>query len=341
MMTNSRNTFQDKIEQDRKKQAEEFKKIKEFIESEIDKRGIGSLSKNSGESDRDYKLRIEKRRRELFGDMENKIKSQIEIQRKADLEKNEPISNIDSILSKFKSNLEKEKNLLQSGNLSEGTRADALSYLVEKDCKKDGSCELEAQKKAMQAQVDKARAPYKAKNIFEETRIELEQVKNELEKLKKTDTNPANTEKYYRYLLNDLQESGIIDKVDAQNYDARLKSGFSYEEVISKLERLKKEGKALKVDDFRFSSLPKDAYQPLGEGISKWDEGHLLSNLNTMKWRPVELKSMDCYNTAPCDKCYFSHSSVDNHLRVRDWDKSRKITEFNINKAWLMNNKNL
>ena len=90
MMTNSRNTFQDKIEQDRKKQAEEFKKIKEFIESEIDKRGIGSLSKNSGESDRDYKLRIEKRRRDLFGDMEKKIKSQVEIQRKANLAKNEP-----------------------------------------------------------------------------------------------------------------------------------------------------------------------------------------------------------------------------------------------------------
>ena len=149
--------------------------------------------------------------------------------------------------------------------------------------------EVAEKKKLLEKQVHKETECLRLKNVLNNTRDELTSMRRELSSLKSIESNPENTEKYYNLLKEELLKKNIIDEIDALNYDAKLKSGFSHQDIIIKFEKLKKEGIILSsVNDFRFSELPEKAYEPLGKGISKWDDGKNYTQLNTVKWKPVD-----------------------------------------------------
>lgn len=199
--------------------------------------------------------------------------------------------------------------------------------------------EVQEEKEKLMKEVEKETRCLNLKNAYNETKEELDSIRKEIKSLTKIDANPENTKKYYEMLKQELLIKNIIDELDAENYDAKLESGFAYRDVINKLEMLKAQGNILKsVNDFRYSEIPRKAYEPLGKGISEWDEGSEMTQLKTDKWKPVEIKPKECYKTAPCDTCSVTHSSVGATVRTRDWDLSRKVTNFNINKEWAMNN---
>lgn len=198
---------------------------------------------------------------------------------------------------------------------------------------------LDEAKQELVDEVEKERQCFDAKNEITKLNESIQKLHSELNELKAIDSNPENTKKYYNTLKTELLVRKLIDNVDAKNYDEKIKAGFSYQDLIDKFEEIRRNNKILKhVNDFRFSDLPMEAYKPMGEGVSEWDEGEQFTQLNTTKWKPFEKDPETCTNTAPCKECTISHSAVEQHVRTRDWDGSRKVSDYKLNKAFLADN---
>ena len=79
----------------------------------------------------------------------------------------------------------------------------------------------------------------------------------------------------------------------------KLEAGFTYADLIKKLEIIKKKNvKLTYFDNLKFSDLPVEAYEALGNGVSQWGGDTLL---NTSKWKPVDVPIGKCNIDASCE----------------------------------------
>jgi len=209
-----------------------------------------------------------------------------------------------------------------------------------------------AKKRKLLSQMKKSRRidkSYKAESkvgcAMEVNKVKRD-LENEINKLKVllnsrkiTDTNGKIAARYFKSLLNELNEKGILDSRDIENIQLKTRSKLlTVEEVISSLELLKKEGKSKarsvegKVkNDMVYNEIPSNFFTPLGDQISnKWDNEYTI--LNTDKWKVPMLRPPVCINTTPCRVCPSDSSNYP--VNLKQWDDSRYITLSKINKKW-------
>ena len=181
--------------------------------------------------------------------------------------------------------------------------------------------------------------------------IEVEKIKKQMEQqlvelkdqLKsKSNISPSNTKianKYFEFLINDLSDKGILDSIDIDNFQAKLRSKLlTIDEVISSLEILKQEGKVKnklqdgKVkNDHQYSELPSEFYTPIGQQVpNEWANEYAI--LNTNKWQVPMARPPVCINTQPCKVCPSEASTYS--VNLKEWDDSRYVTSGKINKKW-------
>ncbi len=145
--------------------------------------------------------------------------------------------------------------------------------------------------------------------------------------------------KYFESLMNDLADKGILDDGEIDNIQAKLRSKLlSMDEVIARLETLKKEGKSkVRVQDGKvkhdreYSELPSDFYTPIGNQVpTDWTSEYTI--LNTNKWQVPMPRPPVCINTQPCKVCPSDSSNYP--VNLKQWDDSRYVTGGSINKKW-------
>ncbi len=145
--------------------------------------------------------------------------------------------------------------------------------------------------------------------------------------------------KYFESLMNDLADKGILDDGEIDNIQAKLRSKLlSMDEVIARLETLKKEGKSkVRVQDGKvkhdreYSELPSDFYTPIGNQVpTDWTSEYTI--LNTNKWQVPMARPPVCINTQPCKVCPSDSSNYP--VNLKQWDDSRYVTGGSINKKW-------
>ncbi len=179
----------------------------------------------------------------------------------------------------------------------------------------------------------------KMKNHLETT---IAQLRQEVKNSKNNYHNTEISEKYMKNLINDLESKYIIDKTDISNLAAKVESGtHTVEEMIKKLEILKKKGKSRspkdRSNDMKYSELPIDFYIPLGEQISsKWDEKDQYTLLNTDKWNIPQKRPPVCVTkggSQPCDVCPMNSGYP---APLKDFDNSRYVSNIKINKQWVL-----
>lgn len=179
-------------------------------------------------------------------------------------------------------------------------------------------------------EVDKAK-----KNLEDEITV----LKKQLQSKEQVHTSDKMLDRYFKSLMDDVVEKGLLDSNDIENIKVKLQSKLlSMEEIIDSLEIIKREGKS-KVrtvnnkinNDNIYNELPSDFYTPVGNKIAnEWDNDYTL--LNTNKWQVPMARPPLCINTTPCKVCPSDSSSQ--HVNLKEWDDSRKVTDIAINKKW-------
>lgn len=179
--------------------------------------------------------------------------------------------------------------------------------------------------------------------------LQLDQIKKDFEKqiqelktelsVKGSAGTESSTVKYYNQLIRELRSNGILDDVDVKNVTLKLNSKLlTLDEAITSLEKVKEKGivKDKSVNsDFVYNELPTEFYAPLGKRIvSDWENEYNL--LDTTNWQVPMQRPPVCISNEKCKICPKETSPGTSLLK--DWDSSRKITDFNINKKWASNN---
>lgn len=171
---------------------------------------------------------------------------------------------------------------------------------------------------------------------------QMAQLKHELASRPIAQDDTSMTKRYYDSLLSQLKELNIINSDDVNNMNNKIATGVTtVAEAISSLEKLKNFNTSRIVkSDYKYNELPEEFFKPLGEGLDKlnpWDNQY--SVLNTNKWRVPMPRPPICINTQPCKVCPDDTGlgSVDNSLKVDDWDSAKAISETKINKQWVSN----
>jgi hypothetical protein len=179
--------------------------------------------------------------------------------------------------------------------------------------------------------------------------LQLDQIKKDFEKqiqelktelsVKGSAGTESSTVKYYNQLIRELRSNGILDDVDVKNVTLKLNSKLlTLDEAITSLEKVKEKGivKDKSVNsDFVYNELPSEFYAPLGKRIvSDWENEYNL--LDTTNWQVPMQRPPVCIASEKCKICPKETSPGTSLLK--DWDSSRKITDFNINKKWASNN---
>ncbi len=179
--------------------------------------------------------------------------------------------------------------------------------------------------------------------------LQLDQIKKDFEKqiqelktelsVKGSAGTESSTVKYYNQLIRELRSNGILDDVDVKNVTLKLNSKLlTLDEAITSLEKVKEKGivKDKSVNsDFVYNELPTEFYAPLGKRIvSDWENEYNL--LDSTNWQVPMQRPPVCISNEKCKICPKETSPGTSLLK--DWDSSRKITDFNINKKWASNN---
>ncbi len=169
---------------------------------------------------------------------------------------------------------------------------------------------------------------------------QMAQLKHELASRPIAQDDTSMTKRYYDSLLSQLKELNIINSDDVNNMNNKIATGVTtITEAISSLEKLKNFNTSRIVKgDYKYNELPEEFFKPLGEGLDKlnsWDNQY--SILNTNKWRVPMPRPPICINTQPCKVCPDDTGlgSVDNSLKVDNWDSAKAISENKINKQWV------
>jgi len=181
--------------------------------------------------------------------------------------------------------------------------------------------------------------------------LEVDKVKRQLEdkiealkvqlqtKSNQPDSNDKIATRYFKALITELVEKGIIDTTDVENIKLKTRSKLlTIEEVISSLENIKVEGKTRvnKVnrennDDTIYNELPSDFSIPIGDKIAnEWDNEYTI--LNTNKWQVPMTRPPICINNTPCNVCPTDSSS--SYINLKQWNDSRYVTSNKVNKKW-------
>jgi hypothetical protein len=179
--------------------------------------------------------------------------------------------------------------------------------------------------------------------------LQLDQIKKDFEKqiqelktelsVKGSTGTESSTVKYYNQLIKELRSNGILDDIDVKNVTLKLNSKLlTLDEAISSLEKVKEKGlvKDKSVNsDFVYNELPSEFYAPLGKRIvSDWENDYNL--IDSTNWQVPIQRPPVCIASEKCKICPKETSPGTSLLK--DWDSSRKITDFNINKKWASNN---
>jgi hypothetical protein len=177
-----------------------------------------------------------------------------------------------------------------------------------------------------------------ADKVKKQLEDEINVLKNQLQSKGQIPNSDKMLDRYFKSLMDDVVERGLLDSNDVENIKVKLQSKLlSMEEIINSLEIIKKEGKSKvrtvnnKNDDKIYNELPSDFYSPIGNKIAnEWDNDYTL--LNTTKWQVPMARPPLCINTTPCKVCPSDSSSQ--HVNLKEWDDSRKVTDNVINKKW-------
>ena len=143
---------------------------------------------------------------------------------------------------------------------------------------------------------------------------------------------------YFKLLINDLKSIGIINNFDIKNMKLKLDSHLvTLEELISYLEFIKSNNKQENIkqikDDNIYDELPQNFYKPIGDKIAnEWKNDYAI--LDTDKWAVPTKDPPLCINTSPCKVC---ESEASDYTSLKNWDNSRYISNYKINKKWINN----
>jgi len=176
---------------------------------------------------------------------------------------------------------------------------------------------------------------FKNDNISCSTEIEKikSQFNNEINKLKfqldlqkniSNDSKKIHSLKYYEYLMKELIKKGILNNIDVENIQAKLKSKIlSIDEIIISLEKLNTEGKINTPKNYNINNnLPNDFYSPIGDKIANdWDKSYTI--LDTSKWMVPMPRPPVCINTSPCKVCPSDSSNYP--VNLLEWNDSRHV----------------
>ena len=200
------------------------------------------------------------------------------------------------------------------------------------------------------ANTDNANADNATENISKSMcTLQLDQIKKDFEKqietLKSELTvnastgSESSTVKYYRQLVKELSNNGILDPIDVKNITIKLNNKLiTIDDAIASLEKVKEQGvvKERTVNsDFVYSELPSEFYTPLGKRIvTDWENEYNL--LDSTNWQVPIQRPPVCMTTEKCKVC--PKETYPGTTLLKDWDSSRKISDIKVNKKWASNN---
>jgi hypothetical protein len=167
---------------------------------------------------------------------------------------------------------------------------------------------------------------------------QIENLKSELT-INSTGGSQSSTVKYYKQLIKELSNNGILDAVDVKNITVKLNSKLiTIDEAVASLEKVKEQGviKERNVNsDFIYSELPSEFYTPLGKRIvSDWENEYNL--LDSTNWQVPMQRPPVCITSEKCKVC--PKETYPGTTLLKDWDSSRKISDIKVNKKWASNN---
>ena len=157
---------------------------------------------------------------------------------------------------------------------------------------------------------------------------------------------------YFKLLVDELKNAGVINISDINNmkikYDARL---LTIEELITSLEFIKLNYKPNNKEinsnnnnqinpnnkhinnDNIYNELPQNFYTPIGDKIANdWKNDYAI--LDTDRWAVPTKDPPICINSSPCKVC---ESDASNYTTLKNWDNSRYVSDYKINKQWSNN----
>jgi hypothetical protein len=167
---------------------------------------------------------------------------------------------------------------------------------------------------------------------------QIEYLKSELT-INSTGGSQSSTVKYYKQLIKELSNNGILDAVDVKNITVKLNNKLiTIDEAVASLEKVKEQGviKERNVNsDFIYSELPSEFYAPLGKRIvTDWENEYNL--LDSTNWQVPMQRPPVCMTTEKCKVC--PKETYPGTTLLKDWDSSRKISDIKVNKKWASNN---
>ena len=84
-------------------------------------------------------------------------------------------------------------------------------------------------------------------------------------------------------------------------------------------------------NDNIYNELPPNFYTPIGEKIANdWKNDYAI--LDTDRWTVPIKDPPVCINSSPCKVC---ESDATNYTALKNWDNSRYVSNYKINKDWI------
>ena len=148
-------------------------------------------------------------------------------------------------------------------------------------------------------------------------------------------TNNDKLIKYFMLLFNILQKNNLINQKDINLLKLKIESGvITIPDGIKFLEYIYNNSNIKIQNDNIYNELSQDFYKPIGDKIAnEWQNDYAI--LNTDKWTVPMKQPPVCINSTPCKVCDFDMGS--NYIPLKNWDNSRYVSNYKINKDWIAN----